>query len=103
MVSVVTSAGRACAIAAEQWARSGSCTVAEQRQSHASGYLRDPAPTRSMEGVEMLNESPLLDSESSLPEVDAHPSGRAGWLETRPAARETAEAGGEPALERGHE
>ena len=34
-------------------------------------------------GVDMLNETPLLDIKPYVPDFDAHPSSRAGWLDEK--------------------
>ncbi len=35
-----------------------------------------------MEGLDVLDETPLLDIKPYVPEFDSHPSSKAGWFES---------------------
>ena len=50
----------------------------------------DP-PRIVVRGVDMLDGTPLLDIKPYIPEFDAHPDARAGWLDLRRADREAAD------------
>jgi tRNA-Thr(GGU) m(6)t(6)A37 methyltransferase TsaA len=41
-----------------------------------------------VEGIDVLNETPLLDIKPYVPDFDSHPHARAGWYDSRPPDKE---------------
>lgn len=41
-----------------------------------------------VEGIDVLDETPLLDIKPYVPDFDSHPDARAGWYASRPAGKE---------------
>ena len=41
-----------------------------------------------VEGIDVLNGTPLLDIKPYVPDFDSHPDARAGWYDSRPADKE---------------
>ena len=41
-----------------------------------------------VEGIDVLNGTPLLDIKPYVPDFDSHPGARAGWYDSRPADKE---------------